>query len=277
MNNLNAIRFPLNRTFFIALFFVFSCSEEEPAVVIDPIEVESFSAVDIGNAVSSEDIHVDITFSEGVDEIRLVIIPSSSLNSAMPDEIRNAPAGSFMELDVISSSRKEYNARFTDITDINGAAIVNDVAYSIAIVFTKDEETFVSEEFANITLTDDSPILGKYVGSWNDNLFTNIDVSFILESQNGNRVTGPFFISTNFRPAWGGEENDGTITIDLNEEGSNEIIFRYNQDLPDYMGGCPGLYVGEGSFSSMRINISFTGDDCDGFHENGSIRVDRQF
>lgn len=259
----------------IALIGVNSCSEEEPEIMVDPIEISSFSAIDIGNVVSSTDILVKFEFSEGVEAIKLFIVPSSSRSSLTQERLSGVSTGSFQEVEVISSTRKEYSFELPEMSDFQGNAITNDVAYSIVLLYEKEGVAFIGERSGSVTLTDDSPILGRYAGSWNDNLFSNIDISFWLNEQNGNRVTGSFYISSNFRPAWGGEENDGTVTFLLNEDGTNTFSFQYNQDLPDYMGGCPGLYTGDGEFSTLSVSISFIGDDCDGEHENGVIRVER--
>lgn len=260
------------------LIVVTACSsEDEPEMVLNPIELDSFSAIDIGNVESSKDIQVKFNFSEGVEAIKLFIVPTSSVNDLTVAQLTAVPEGSLLAVQGVTVTKKEYAFQLPDLSDINGDALKHDVAYAVVLLYGIEGSNYIAERKASIILTDASHILGRYVGMWNDNLFSNVPISFWLREQQGSRVTGDFYISSTFQPAYGGEDNDGTITVLLSEDGTNAFSFRYSQDLPDYMGGCPGAYTGEGEFAPLNVSISFVGEDCDGVHEDGSIRVERSY
>ncbi len=261
-----------------SLLITTACStEEEPGIVLSPVELNSFSAIDIGNIESSTDIQVKFNLSEGVDAISLYIVPASSANDLTAEQLLTVPDGSFLAVQGVTDTKKEYAFQLPDLLDMNSNPLQHDLAYSVVLVYDVEGSSFIAERKASITLTDKSTILGRYVGTWDDNLFANVAVSFWLKEQQGSRVSGDFYISSTFQPAYGGEDNDGTITVLLSEDGANTFTFRYNQDLPEYMGGCPGVYTGEGEFEALSVSISFVGEDCDGLHEDGSIQVERSY
>ncbi|MDW3192662.1 MAG: hypothetical protein R8G66_09855 [Cytophagales bacterium] len=261
-----------------SLFLISSCSsEDEPEIVFNPIELNSFSAIDIGNIESSTDIQVKFNFSEGVEAINLFIVPASTANNLTTEQLQAVPEGSFLAVQGVTATKNEYEFQLPDLLDMNSNTLQHDLAYVVVLMFNIEGKSFIAERKASITLTDKSTILGRYVGTWDDNLFSNVPVSFWLREQQGSRVSGDFYISSTFQPAYGGEDNDGTITVLLSEDGTNTFTFQYRQDLPDYMGGCPGAYTGEGQFETLRVAISFTGEDCDGVHEDGSIQVERSY
>jgi len=114
--------------------------------------------------------------------------------------------------------------------------------------------------------------VGNWLGSWSDNLFTNIRVSAMVVKTNENSYGGSFFIDQGngaYTPCCGGESNNGSIFFTT--EGNQVLSFKYIQNAPDYKGGCPGEYDGEGAISvdETKLVINFTGTDCDGFHDNG--------
>lgn len=112
---------------------------------------------------------------------------------------------------------------------------------------------------------------GNYVGTWNDNIYTDFPISTILTSNPSGGYTGPFFYSQNgnFTPCCNDVENNGTISFTI--EGDSILDFRYNQRLEFFMDGCPGLYTGKGTISGNTLNISFIGNDCEGEHTGGRI------
>lgn len=262
----------------LSLLIITGCSsEDEPEIVPDPIELDAFSAIDIGNVESSTDIQVKFHFSEGVDDIRLYVVPASSANDLTNEQLSAVPEGSFLAVEGVTATKNQYEFQLPELLDMNGNTLKHDVAYAVVLMFEKEGKSFIAARKASITLTDRSTILGRYVGVWDDNLFSNVPVSFWLKEQQGARVSGDFYISSTFQPAYGGEDNDGTITVVLSEDGTNTFSFQYRQDLPEYRGGCPGVYTGAGQFETLNVSISFTGEDCDGVHEDGIIQVERSY
>lgn len=121
---------------------------------------------------------------------------------------------------------------------------------------------------------------GNWLGTWSDNLFQGINVSVKVRESIPNNYAGDFFINNSgnaaYTPAYG-DKNDGRITFET--KGDSVLNFVYLQDAPTYKNGCPGTYKGAGIINRNlnRLVISFTGDDCDGFHDDGEMifRMDR--
>lgn len=116
---------------------------------------------------------------------------------------------------------------------------------------------------------------GNWIGRWSDSLFPSIAASAIVRSTGQNEYFGDFFYNSMnatgpYTPCCGGT-TDGNFTFTL--DGDRVLDFVYRQNAPDYMGGCPGTYEGEGELNreTNRLVINFTGTDCDGFHDNGVI------
>ena len=120
-------------------------------------------------------------------------------------------------------------------------------------------------------ISDDHFLAGQFIGTWDDNIYTNFGITTEL-SLDGSFLRGPFWYSNNFTSCCGGE-NDGAIILKL--EDTQITSFTYNQRLVSFMGGaCDGIYTGEGQIENFTdLVISFTGDDCEGPHTNGRIRL----
>ena len=128
-----------------------------------------------------------------------------------------------------------------------------------------------SEEQEDPAPEEEVTLEGNYIGTWDDNIYTNFPISTILTQNPSGGYTGPFFYSQlgSFTPCCNDAENNGTISFDV--EGDSILNFRYNQRLEFFMGGCPGLYTGKGILIGTTLNISFTGNDCEGEHTGGRI------
>lgn len=115
---------------------------------------------------------------------------------------------------------------------------------------------------------------GKWLGRWSDSLFSFLNVSAEVRSRGNDQYIGDFYYNTMgnaaYTPCCGGP-TDGTFTFTL--DGDQVLDFEYRQNAPDYRGGCPGTYTGEGEFNESinRLIFTFTGTDCDGFHDEGQI------
>lgn len=115
---------------------------------------------------------------------------------------------------------------------------------------------------------------GNWLGRWSDSLFPNIVASARVRKSGTTQYSGSFYYDTTgegpYKPCCGGT-TDGTITFEL--DGDKVLDWLFIQNAPEYRGGCPGRYEGQGELSADRksLIISFTGEDCDGFHDNGRI------
>ena len=131
----------------------------------------------------------------------------------------------------------------------------------------EDEQPMVMED-------PDFSFEGNWIGRWSDSLFPTLVASAQVRKSGNTQYSGAFYYDTTgegpYKPCCGGS-TDGSITFEV--IGDNVTNWLYVQNAPDYMGGCPGRYVGDGALSADRksLIISFTGDDCDGFHDNGRL------
>lgn len=115
---------------------------------------------------------------------------------------------------------------------------------------------------------------GNWLGSWSDSLFPNIQVSAKVFKAGSNTYIGSFYYGVNgatpYNPCCGAAA-DGNIRFET--DGNKVLNFSIIQTAPDYKGGCPGTYSGSGEIILIanRLQIIFTGEDCDGFHDKGKM------
>ena len=147
--------------------------------------------------------------------------------------------------------------------------LFNGISYQLQFIFEVNGSTQLSNDFGEIELGSESPFLGEYTGTWNDNINTGILISVRLLSEIDNTIRGEFFATPNFIPyndgASVGAINDGAVKLILGDNNSVDL-FEYDQQLLTYMGGCPGNYSGNGTFTELVFFIDYTGEDCDGIH-----------
>lgn len=116
---------------------------------------------------------------------------------------------------------------------------------------------------------------GNWLGNWSDDLFSGVRVSAKVTKSGDNMYTGSLFIDLDqvgpYIPCCGATNDNGRITFET--RGDSVVNYQYIQEAPNYNGGCPGTYRGLGAIDIdiNRLVIQFTGEDCDGFHDNGVI------
>jgi hypothetical protein len=132
----------------------------------------------------------------------------------------------------------------------------------------------VNQRTGDIELTDGHIFAGRYSGTWDDNIYSDFGISTVLTDR-GNSVSGSFYYSSNYIACCGGPD-DGMITLRF-DESNNITSFIYNQTLDSFMGGaCPGTYSGAGIVTDfINLQIDFEGDDCEGPHTGGKIKLKR--
>ena len=136
---------------------------------------------------------------------------------------------------------------------------------------------YLTEKFNNevgrIVPSNDHILKGKFIGTWNDNIYTDFGISAELNFTGG-RVNGSFYYSSTFSSCCMGA-TDGSINFKLNGNQIEEFV--YNQQLEQFMGGeCPGLYEGSGTISNYTtLIIDFEGNDCEGPHTGGKISLSK--
>jgi len=133
----------------------------------------------------------------------------------------------------------------------------------------EDSETIDCGGICNTTcITFDE---GNYRGLWsstatNGSVYTDIDVTAIIEKVSNGVYTGSLFISDNYTSCCNstGINGDGPFTITIVNE---KITFKWIDEIP----GCTGEFNGTGIYSeNNKIELTLIGNDCEGDHV-GSI------
>ena len=245
---------------------LFSCSsDEEPAQYSD--EIDLIRIWDVGNANNAGDMRVGFTFTVTSDtEVRVFVakaasaVPAGAGETIGPDRYQLATA----------STGSSFSLRLSEgLLDTDGEAIQNGVSYVVQIfVAAEGKLSNPSDAFA----ISDAPVwAGSYGGLWNDNLYDDFGITATL-SGSGTSYSGPFYYTANFTSCCGGND-DGSISMTIREDGTIDN-FRYDQDLIDFMGGCPGLYNGSGQVDGdLMLRINFEGEDCEGPHTGGLMEL----
>jgi hypothetical protein len=271
--------------FVIVSLLIPGCSDEEPTTqipdVITPF-VPSILSRDIGNNVSSEDIYLELfTSDKDIEEVRVLLVRSNESSDFTLSQAQRVDETSFESIS--PNGVNSFEIQLSDINDVNGNSIENDVSYDVRIILVKESEFYLAEKKSTITLTSIHPLIGAYTGTWNDNFYTNFAISWRINSLTNGQLVGELFYTGNFTPccnaATGGTGNDGVIELELDESNLEISSYIYRQDLTTYMGGCPGFYEGTGSYDqfSFALSIDYTGSDCDGNHTGGKLELTRNF
>lgn len=261
-------------TVVLLIFSLIHCGKDDENVVnLTTDLIPAVRALDIDNTGNASDLLIVFALNDinGVQEIRAVLVPSSDIAAFNSGVAQSLETGSFHKINV---SGKSYKVRLpAGIKDSNGADVQQNTEYTLAIVLQMNGDFFLNTNTAKIRFTDRHPLEGKYIGSWDDNLYTDFGISAELTFSQ-NRLSGPFYYSASFTACCGGSD-DGSIAITL--DGNTITLFRYVQSLDSFMGGaCDGLYSGDGMVENLTsLSINFTGEDCEGAHTGGKIVLER--
>lgn len=251
---------------------ILGCSDKDEATT--PITlIQSVRILDVGNNHNASDIYLELTLEEhsATTEIKVFIAPAGSTISE--ESISSIPETSFQNIPTDGNGFVGTLLR-SDLKDTQGNSLVLNTEYKFLFAIAQSGGIRLSGATEKLTLTNAHPLEGEYVGRWDDNIYTNFPISARINSVNNSEVSGPFFYTSTFRSCCGGRD-DGDITLTL--DGTSIKAFRYDQDLLNYKGGCPGLYSGSGSIANfVTLEINFTGNDCDGVHTGGRISLTKK-
>ncbi len=156
---------------------------------------------------------------------------------------------------------------------------INKLLLIIAICFMGCSDSDDNSSTSSIPPIDgEATFAGDYVGFWTSYVTSHFkhdarDVSARLQG-NEDVLFGSFFISTDFTACCNDDIDDGTISFGF--DGNTITSFRYIRS-----GGCFGSFAGSSDlFEGTGVGeirddgallIRFTGRDCDGIHDFGSI------
>jgi len=251
--------------------FISNCGNNDDVDI--PVNlIKSAKVLDVANSFNSSDIYIELTLEETSTpvEVRILIVKN---NEAFEEaNLNNLPDESFQS--VFPNGNSFVNLQLKEnLKDVSGKEIALDTEYKALFAIALSGKVRLTTVTKTFTLTNAHPLEGEYTGRWDDNIYTNFPISTRIDNFDQDQVSGKFYYSANFRSCCGGRD-DGFITLTL--DGNNIKAFRYDQDLLNYKGGCPGLYTGTGSVVQFTsLEIQFTGNDCDGQHSGGRISMRR--
>jgi len=263
-------------TLLICVLLIGSCSSDPATEQASTDIITPGGVLDVGNTGNASDLLVKFTLSDIrlADQIQLFIIPATGFSSVQDINIDDIPSSAIQE--VVANRIDNRLKLFSSLTDINGNDLAFNTDYILAYAIIKDGLRSINQRTREFRMSDQHILIGKYIGQWNDNLYTNFAISTEINMA-GLSISGPFYYSGSFSSCCGGE-NDGGIRITLEDE----IItsFTYSQDLESFQGGpCDGTYTGTGELENnnagLKLVINFEGNDCEGPHTGGLITLDR--
>jgi len=270
-------RFYLNSIFQIIMIttVLISCNSDDESIV-DLSSVSHFSTRDIGDSNNASDILVEFAIKDfdNLTELRLVLIKLDEVSQFDLATVQSLIADSYQTVQTIVN-KAEYSIRLrSELKDIKGQNVVNGFDYAVKLILVSENELQIAEKFDVVILSSVPYLQGKYVGTWDDNIYTSFGISADLRFSSG-MLSGPFYYTNNFTSCCGGQD-DGRILVEIVND---SIIdnFRYDQVLITFMNGCDGTYTGQGDIMNYtNLVINFSGDDCEGPHTGGRIFLRKQ-
>ena len=245
------------------------CSTEETILTTD--SVFSIRTLDIDNNQNASDFLVifKLNNSTTIKEIRAFLIKQPEFAAFTSVKAANLPSESFHKI-AVNGTDYETNLP-ASLKDVDGNDIEQGEDYFIAFALLIGDDVLLNTQIAEAKLNTSHYLTGKYIGSWDDNIYTGFGISADL-TFTGITLSGPFWYSSNYTSCCGGQ-NDGRIILKLAD---NQITsFIYNQNLVSFMGGvCNGKYDGDGQIENFTtLAVNFTGNDCEGPHTGGRIKL----
>jgi len=253
------------------LILLSSCSDESKKPSLNHTNDFFFTQIfDIDNNHNASDIYFSVNIKQNVsiEILYLVVVKQVAVDGMNLAQFTELNPSSYTAFSVDGSTvRGKLKSNQTDLDGEN--LELNDEYQLIAF---NPANNSISKFSRILSLKDIAPLIGEYVGTWNDNFYTNFGISSRITAIGENSYSGEFFYSGSFLSCCGGS-NDGHIFFGLDNGDLSNFV--YNQDLITYKDGCPGYYEGSGVLDGITLNINFEGDDCDGHHTNGIIKLVR--
>ena len=236
-------------------------------------DIDQFWVHDAGNDHNAGDVKLlfETNSGVGVNELQ-IFLAKQNPSTATTEEHLSSLSSDYYTLIDVADEEVDFDTYLSESQlDTDGESLSVDQPYFI-YVYSPELDRY-SQISSALELTDNNIVEGRYFGTWDDNLFEGIPISLELTHTSGNQYDGPIYISLNWTASWGGE-TDGSVTFDIDQDDIN--LFEFDQLLPDYAeDGCPGYYSGPGTIDDeFNMDISFTGDDCDG-HHIGTLVLER--
>lgn len=247
-----------------------SCKSDDQSI-FDLTTISQFSTRDIGDSNNASDILVEFTIENiaNLTELRLVLVKSDEISQFDPATALSLNADNYQTVEAIVN-KEEYSIRLvSELKDFNGQNVVNGFDYAVKLILITNDDLQIAEKFDVVSLSSVPYLQGKYIGTWDDNIYTAFGISADLKFTPG-KLSGPFYYTGNFTACCGGQD-DGGISVEIVNDSIIDS-FRYDQVLITFMNGCNGTYKGDGEIRNYtNLHINFSGDDCEGPHTGGRI------
>ena len=260
------------------LIFIYACKKESSGEIQGP-EVLSFTVIDAGNSQNSSDIYFRAVMTpKEVDKVRIVFVPTPEAGVFKQENSQALLSESYEEFRVNVNSGVIISQLTNGLKDSGGSDLIQGQPYTVHLITITEDNAILSDKTVEFTLTDANPLIGEYIGLWNDAIYTNFQISLKITNGDADSANGVLYYSGNFTPCCSNPSNDGTISFDYDSQTNKIETFRYNQKLANYLGGeCNAVYSGDGEVKGLRLLINYTGSDCDGDHGDGLINVERRW
>ncbi|MEQ9297343.1 MAG: hypothetical protein RIF33_02220 [Cyclobacteriaceae bacterium] len=242
------------------------CSEDDEQDVLTDT-ISSIEVFDVGNEFNGNDIFIKFKSKNPSARNYLIIVNQDEFTISA-----NEVAG--LNSDQVVDFSDDDNGRQTRLTgltrDSQGGPLVEGKSYTIQVYIPESNDMSIPS--SSFILREKPKLDGDYAGSWSDNLYSGFQVSMSLTGF-GSTYSGQFFYSSTFTSCCG-ENSDGTIVFALDDQTISE--YSMNQSVTDFFGAggifypgvCTGSYEGSGRLlDPIKLQIDFTGEDCEGNHE----------
>lgn len=236
--------------------------------------VKSFHMLDLGNSNTLEDFQLSITLSDvsSIEEMKVAIFETD--NAAQ------------FGVAVLSALPDQYFSFFTDLSEemlirlSPEQVIAGDTDFSINVTYTAriflkvDNEWLPATRTHSIVNSGEHYLSGDYFGTWNDNIYS-MDIRATLKVQES-VLQGEFWFLGGFYYLYQGT-HDGIISMTLQNDSLKNYVFeQYIHKQPAHP-ICSGRYNGQGVIEHFTtLMIDFEGDDCNGPHTDGRIRLAKE-
>ena len=272
----------------VAIVLLTSCNEND--VLILPLSEDLFTEIrvyDLDNNGNASDIRVDFEVLDNINviEYRILVIPANINNDPFEANLLAIPKSNYVEVNS-KDSINEYtiNRLPASLLDINGDAIINEVEYIVLILAVGTGNTHLSFCCRRITLKEQDIYNVVYQGDYILNIQLldglHLDTTFILQTRTMISFQNGRYFGNAASPNMGSDL--GTFSFIITDKTISDFIWNQNIDCnyldpescsnimpPDIVDPCPGVFTGQGTIEDeIRFIIEFTGEDCNGIHND---------
>jgi hypothetical protein len=267
---------------FSTLILGASCGDDDSTSIASDPSNDSQDALikgiwmhDLANNENASDISVVFDVDEGNISSEIIIVVSKQSPNTPITSTHLESLESNLYSTVTIGNELSYIVQLNEAQlDSDGDRLSHDQAYIIHIYAPASESFYSAEDF--LELSNNQIYQARYSGEWGDNLFDPKVISGAIEATGNNKYEGPAYLESDYSPNFGAINDNGSFEMTIVDGQITD--FKYTQYAPGYRDGCPGLYTGTGSIDdNFSIRIDFTGDDCDGHHEDGVMILHRNW